>query len=301
MKRMKNIISIILAVGLATTLFGQTKTDTLEQQFSQLSEQVNSLQSQLDSVRNQNRQLRIELDTAKSEIHSLAGQHKATSEQLGQRVETNNNDIKTLSQQLNASDTKANERITTLDDSLSKNTLYWIIAVLAIALLSVVIFVILRKQIFNEKEELSKHINEEAIKLDSKLVEVLETQLHLMKEERSSAPPKEEEIDHTLALKVADEIVRIQTNLSRMDQETKGLKQLSSSVRRIKDNFEANGYEMVEMLNQPYNEGMKVVANFRPDESLEAGQQIITRIIKPQVNFKGVMIQSAQIEVSQGE
>ncbi len=298
---MKKLFTLILAFGLATTTFGQTKTDTLEQQISRLTEQVNSLQSQLNSVRNQNRQLRTELDTAKSEIHSLAEQHKASSEQLGQRVETNNNEIESLSLQLTTNDTKANERITTLDDSLSKNTLYWIIAVLAIALLSVVIFVILRKQIFKEKAALSKHINEEAIKLDSKLVEVLETQLHLMKEERASAPPKAEEIDHTLALKVADEIVRIQTNLSRMDQETKGLKQLSSSVRRIKDNFEANGYEMVEMLNQRYNEGMKVVANFRPDETLEAGQQIITRIIKPQVNFKGVMIQSAQIEVSQGE
>ena len=102
------------------------------------------------------------------------------------------------------------------------------------------------------------------------------------------------------ATKVADEIIRIQKNLTRMDEKTKGLKQLAASVKRIQDNFAANGYEIVEMLGKEYNEGMKVSANFIPDDNLEAGQQIITRIIKPQVNYKGVMIQSAQIEVSQG-
>ena len=55
------------------------------------------------------------------------------------------------------------------------------------------------------------------------------------------------------------------------------------------------------MLGKTYNEGMKVVANFIPDESLPEGEEKITRIIKPQVNFKGTMIQSAQIEVSLGE
>jgi len=90
-------------------------------------------------------------------------------------------------------------------------------------------------------------------------------------------------------------------NLSSMPEGTKGLKQLSKALQRIQDTFKVNGYEMIEMLNKPYNEGMKVVANFVPDENLEDGQQIITRIIKSQINFKGVMIQSAQIEVSVGE
>jgi hypothetical protein len=86
-----------------------------------------------------------------------------------------------------------------------------------------------------------------------------------------------------------------------MDSETKGLKQLSASVKRIQANFEGNGYEIVDMLNKRYDAGMKVTANFKPDENLRPDEQIITRIIKPQVNYKGIMIQSAQIEVSQGE
>lgn len=109
------------------------------------------------------------------------------------------------------------------------------------------------------------------------------------------------EADHSFALKVADELVRIQKNLSNMDESTRGLKQLAASVDRIRDNFAANGYELVDMLNKPYREGMKVAANFIPSEDLATGEQLITRIIKPQVNYQGEMIQSAQIEVSVGE
>jgi len=123
----------------------------------------------------------------------------------------------------------------------------------------------------------------------------------LMNAERQTSSAKAEEVDHSLALKVADEIIRIHKNLSNMDSETKGLKQLSASVERIQDNFKANGYEMIDMLNKPFDQGMKVSANFRPDENLKQGEQVITRIIKPQVNFKGVMIQAAQVEVSVGE
>ena len=64
--------------------------------------------------------------------------------------------------------------------------------------------------------------------------------------------------------------------------------------------FSSNGYDIVEMLGQPYDEGLKASVNFIPDEDLNKNEQIITKIIKPQVNYQGVMIQAAQIEVSQG-
>src|SRR5690606_35858018 len=105
--------------------------------------------------------------------------------------------------------------------------------------------------------------------------------------------------DHKLALKVADEIVRIQKNLERMDGNTKGLKQLSASVKRIQDNFAANGYELVEMIGKEYNEGLKASVNFIQDEDFDENKKIITRIIKPQVNYNGTMIQTAQIEVTE--
>lgn len=137
---------------------------------------------------------------------------------------------------------------------------------------------------------------EESVKLDNKMIELCEQQIH-------SVPIKtgNTQTDHSLALKVADEIVRIEMNLSRMDTSVKGYKQLTKAVQRIKDNFNANGYEIVDMLGKMYNAGMKAAVTFITDESLEPGQQIITKIIKPQINYQQQMIQAAQIEVSQPE
>jgi hypothetical protein len=110
-----------------------------------------------------------------------------------------------------------------------------------------------------------------------------------------------EDADHTLALKVADEIIRIHRILNNLAPETNELKQISFALDRIQDNFKENGYEIVELLNKPYVKSMKVSAKFKPDETLKHGEQIITRIIKPQINYKGTEIQAAQVEVSVGK
>ena len=126
----------------------------------------------------------------------------------------------------------------------------------------------------------------------------------MLLEKQISAVPKAAasvEINHSLALKVADEIVRIELNLSRMDSSVKGYKQLSKAVERIKNNFMANGYEIVDMLGKNYTSGIKAAVTFVTDESLDDGVQIITKIIKPQINYHQQMIQAAEIEVSQSE
>lgn len=137
-------------------------------------------------------------------------------------------------------------------------------------------------------------MQEESIGLDNKLLDLIEKQIP---ETLSSTTIQ----DHSLALKVADEIVRIEMNLSHMDATIKGYKQLTKAAQRIKDNFNANGYEIVDMLGKPYNAGMKAAVTFITDENLEKGQQLITKIIKPQINYQQQMIQAAQIEVSQPE
>lgn len=140
-----------------------------------------------------------------------------------------------------------------------------------------------------------KKMQEESIKLDNQMLAIVQKQL----ESKPTTSAGTAVPDHSLALKVADEIVRIELNMSRMDSSIKGYKQLTKAVERIKDNFNANGYEIVDMLGKPYNEGMKVTANFVADEDLEEGKQIITGITKPQINYNGQMIQAAQITVSQ--
>jgi hypothetical protein len=156
---------------------------------------------------------------------------------------------------------------------------------------------------------LNKKRNEDTKKLAAKQKEIFEKQIEdgqqladwLSKQSIIVTTDAKNEIDHSFAKRVADEIVRFTTNLSRMDESIKGFKQLSASVRKLEQSLNANHYELEDLLNKPYNSGMNIEATIIIDENLKAGESFITRIIKPQINFKGKLIQAAQVEVSQGE
>ena len=319
---MKTKFIIILIAFSVSNIFAQTDSLTFVKDIDNLNQKVSLLENKIETIRTANTKILQEHKSLKNSQFTLKKYNKELKgsfelykqnteieiDSLQQVINSNTANIKKTANELGLKiedrHTFTNQSITNLNKTVSQNTLYWIIAILVVGLLILLVFVLLRKQIFKQKTDLDSNIQdtrkvleEEGVKLDNKLIEVLETQLKII---NSSNSGSEKEADHTLALKVADEIIRIQKNLTRMDEKTKGLKQLTASVKRIQDNFASNGYELVEMLGKPFNDGMKVSANFIPDEDLETGQQIITRIIKPQVNYKGVMIQSAQIEVSQG-
>lgn len=106
--------------------------------------------------------------------------------------------------------------------------------------------------------------------------------------------------DHSLIKTLADRIIFMEMTLYKMDSTVKGHKTLVKAIANMKNNLFANGYELVDMLGKPYHEGMLVSnTDFVDDEMLKEGERIITKIIKPQINYKGQMIQSAQIQVSQ--
>ena len=137
-------------------------------------------------------------------------------------------------------------------------------------------------------------MQEESIKLDDKLLELFDRQIaNDTKKEGNDKP------DHSLVVKLADEIARIETNLSKMDKSVRGYKQLVQAKDRMINNVRANGYEIISLLGQEYNDGMQFPTRFVPDESLPEGKRIITGMIKMQVNYNGKMIQPAEIVVSQ--
>ena len=141
-------------------------------------------------------------------------------------------------------------------------------------------------------QEEQKKLKEESLSLDNKMIEIIEKQVTF-----DNKPT--ETVDHSLVLKVADEITRIELNLSRMDSSIKGYKQLTKGIERIKNNYMAKGYEISDMLGKPYNEGMRINADFVLDENMESGTRLITSITKPQVIYKGEMIQKAIVTVTQ--
>lgn len=172
-----------------------------------------------------------------------------------------------------------------------------VIVLLTIMIVAVTLFYVWRKVKTGNEQLKNLYISQERMQTMQEDNISLIHSFSLWIEDQTNRPASSE--DHTLAMKVADELVRMDANLFHMDSSVKGYKQIVKAIERIKANFQANGYDIVEMLGKPYKDGMKVIANFVTDETLAEGEQIITSIIKPQINYNGKMIQSAQIIVSQ--
>jgi exonuclease VII large subunit len=295
MKKLILFIGVIVFSG--TISFAQTKNDSIQ-----------LLQKQVVHLENLNSRLSTQVGAANSNIKKLEDKLVSTVDSVDvlkkALVLTNSNMAalqNKLEMQIRQAVEKSDSDYSVLSKRVSNNDRYWILAIIAIVLIPSILFGWSRIRLTNVKTELSDQIKtssegirQEIMKLDNQVF----WSLDLQKKLNDSVPNEMGIIDHTLVLKVADEIIRIQKNLSNLDQETKGVKQLEFAVERIQDNFKENGYEIVELLNKPYDQGMKLSAKFKPDESLKKGEKIITRIIKPQVNYLDDIIQEAQVEVS---
>lgn len=272
----------------------------------QVPSQIHMLQEQQTALQAQIKNL---TSTLQAQANVLASQQKdlATQAQTLATLQTSVSSVSDSVEQTNRNLQTTDSQVSLNQQKLSQRTLAVGIAggVLLLGLVAIVLIFMRRTRTNRTAFETlqkaqqtlqtaQKQLQEESVQVDNKLLEVAEKQLALQ-----NSQPKAAEIDHSLALKVADEVVRIELNLSRMDPETRGYKQLNKACQRIRDNFAANGYEIVEMLGKDYDEGMRVVANFCIDENLEVGKRIITGITKPQVLYNGTMIQAAQITVSQ--
>lgn len=266
----------------------EAEKDARTRELNGLKDQLSSLKSEIDSAQRAFDESSVALEQA-----------------LIEKIDDVNRQLKLLIDDSHATHTSKSEVLEAEISELNKNQLALLIGIAVAVLAFVMALFFVRKQSTKDAFELSQKYEDLRLKFSSDLTEVDQHVVALCEELSSkivgvTEGSKGEELDHSLVIKVADELVRIEKNLSRMDQKTKGLKQLKASVGRIKDNVLSHGYEIVDMLGMKYNEGMKLAADILIDESLDEGVQIITKVIKPQINFKGEMIQSAQVEVSQG-
>lgn len=306
MKKIFTILLLIVCVCQNTIAKPESDNDKIKS----LEEKCVTLQNQQSRTANDLCRLKDKQKESDRRIQSLKSENNRQSAVIDslrntckQLTETQSADRKSVNGMID----KTNSNVQANQETLQSRTL--LVCIIAILMLVVIVGVTYRlaKRIKSGNTSIDEvrkaqdalqaaqtKMQEESIKLDDKLLELFDRQIANVPKNADHGEP-----DHSLALKVADEIVRIELNMSRMDSSIKGYKQLAKAVERIKDNFNANGYEIVDMLGKPYNEGMKVIAEFVLNEDLEEGQQIITGITKPQVNYNGIMIQAARITVSQ--
>jgi len=257
----KQVIALIILFATFTLYAAAADNLTLKQ----LQQKVKQMQTELKNQKNDFSRQQSEMNKKINALRlEMADQKKSL---------TALTDSITAVQMAN-SQTNAEQQINNTQKTASKNALYWVIGVLTFILLSFVVFWLLHRKQKPDK---------------------IDPDADLSPTESSTEP------DHSLALKVASEMNTIERNINLMDAETKGLKQLSRSVENLKDNLSANGYEVPPLLGKKFHQGMKViVVNSIPNENLEKDSEIITKVLVPQVNHNGIMIQTAQIEVSVG-
>lgn len=302
---MKKISLLVGFVFIVSSLFPQAKEDSIyvlynvqQKEISSIKFSLSQMNKDINSLNTENRKLSNELVIKQHEIDSLksivvlnSDNIKATADELGLQIKETNY--------------STSKGIEDLSSGLHSKTIWGVVAIVALALvlvISIILVVVLHKkgQKMSDKKiaELkrqSDELNEKILaQLSDELKEILSTMAKTQTQSSASSQP-----DHSLVKTLADRITFMEMTLYKMDSSVKGYKQLTKSISQMKDNLSANGYELVDMLGKDYNEGMKVTANFVEDENLDEGKQIITGIIKPQINYNGVMIQAAQITVSQ--
>lgn len=297
---MKKTILIISMVIMAHLSFAITSSDSLRTCFNK----IQAIDATAQTLQRENESLKSEVSTLNSTISIQSTEIDSLKSVIAQT----NNGVSALADSLNIDISTTREQIQTNSDLLNatiekkSQTGMWIFIALAIVLVIIaLIFGILIARRKNEVETLS----EKADKINEEIVNRMSTEMNEMQSiskqiaSLSNITGGNTDSEQSLIKTLADRITFMEMTLYKMDNSVRGHKQLSKSIKQMKDNLLANGYELVDMLGKDYHDGMKVTANFIEDENLPEGKQIITGIIKPQINYNGKMIQSAQITVSQ--
>lgn len=267
----------------------QNKQVKADNNLRKLIENQHVTERKIQTLVEKNDAQRLAIDSLQDKCKSLEEAQSTDRENINGKIDATDNNVRTN------------------QDQLQSRTLYGVIVVIVILAIIVGIACWLTKRIKLGRSTIGDvrraqealqaaqtKMQEESVKLDNQLLAIVQKQL-----DASSASKITGEPDHSLVVKLADEIARIETNLSKMDKSVRGYKQLVQAKDRMINNVRANGYEIISLLGQEYNDGMQFQTRFVPDESLPEGKRIITGMIKMQVNYNGKMIQPAEIVVSQ--
>ena len=267
----------------------QNKQVKADNNLRKLIENQHVAEREIQTLVKKNDAQRLAIDSLQDKCKSLEEAQSTDRENINGKIDATDNNVRTN------------------QDQLQSRTLYGVIVVIVVLVIIVGVACWLTKRIKSGTSTIGDvrraqealqaaqtKMQEESVKLDNQLLAIVQKQLDALSASKITGEP-----DHSLVVKLADEIARIETNLSKMDKSVRGYKQLVQAKDRMINNVRANGYEIISLLGQEYNDGMQFQTRFVPDESLPEGKRIITGMIKMQVNYNGKMIQPAEIVVSQ--
>jgi cell division protein FtsB len=299
---MNRISIIVLAILIAIPVHSQevamstTASDSLSKEVSILKQANSDLSAANDALKKR-------VATLENMMRSLHGE----SEVIARRVSAAEASLVNTGDALRDAKSGFERQILQINaivsdqkENIEEKTIWGIIIALVVLTLSALLTFLLNRKDNAKIDALrrkTEKLNEEIVsRLSSEIIEIQNISSSIGALSAAGASSQNEQ---NLIIALADRITFMEMTLYRMNPSVRGYRQLTNSISQMKNNLLANSYELVDMLGKPYHEGMKVIANFVEDENIEQGKQIITGIIKPQINYHGQMIQAAQITVSQ--
>lgn len=118
--------------------------------------------------------------------------------------------------------------------------------------------------------------------------------------EVSQASGKEQnsEPDHSMVIQFAKQITTMENNLSRMDPETRGFKQLNRAIEKMHNTLNSMDYEITPLLGTNLIVGHIIEIGDRyPDETIPDGKKIIFNVVKAEIIYKGELLQRGKVDV----
>lgn len=274
----------------------EKRVDGLEKGAKQTQDATTELKKQLGELAASGKVQQQKLTEMSSKIAALEGKQTA----LGGSLDQLSRDTEQKTQ--------------TIDETITTRSKWYGAAIAVLLLLLAGCYWYLRRRNDASEQSLSAQVKsamdtvrsteEKIAKSDTALADSLFEILNKLKVQEMSAvangQAKPAEADHHLPLKLADEIHRMRKRLASLPEDTKGLTPLQKSLERLESELAEQGYEIIDHTGMAYTENLSVKARFVPSDDLGLDQKIINKVVTPQVNYKGVMIRMADIEVSIG-
>jgi uncharacterized phage infection (PIP) family protein YhgE len=308
---MNKRMTIALALAAASSLiWADEATDRFKVQLQKVERRVDGLERSTKQIQDAT----IEI---KKQLGDLAASGKLQQQKLNEMtskiaaLEGKQTDLGGSLDQLSRDTEQKNQ---TIDETITTRSKWYGAAIAVLFLLLSGCYWYLRRRSDASEQSLSAQVKsamdtvrsteEKNAKSDTALADSLFEILNKLKMQEMSAAAngqaKPAESDHHLPLKLADEIHRMRKRLASLPEDTKGLMPLQKSLERLESELAEQGYEIVDHTGMAYTENLSVKARFVPSDDLGPDQKIISKVVVPQVNYKNVMIRSAEIEVSIG-
>lgn len=299
---------------LLAAVFGIALAD---EPYDQLKGQVQKTEKRIDGLEKGAKQAQDSTSDLKKQVGELAATDKAQQQKLNElNVKLNALEGRqtALGGSLDQLSRDTEQKTQTIDETITTRSKWYGAAIAALLLLLGGCYWYLRRRNDASEQSLSAQVKsamdtvrsteEKIAKSDTALADSLFEILNKLKVQEMSAAAngqaKPAEADHHLPLKLADEIHRMRKRLASLPEDTKGLTPLQKSLERLESELAEQGYEIVDHTGMAYTENLSVKARFVPSDDLGPDQKIINKVVVPQVNYKGVMIRMADIEVSIG-